>query len=311
MLTNSPVASAIRSGTSLVSFGAAPARVNASNNAWRGDRHACRRRGQSPPNARRARRAPGPAAQVGSTSVLRVATPDAGAAVARALQRRQPGDHGVGELEPGRGRAPHGEGRGVQLMIREQHQRAADQVGGVPVSGAQASRSADAAARQTARRSAWSHQQPTIRAPAIARPSGARSRRPDRRLPPAPARQSRVRSAQHGARPPRSRASQRTMRADRPAQRDRRGDVPQQCRGMFQRVLFGEVDAVHAAVDRTSSVMVAIADPSPADRHRNCAGRAAPARAPGAPSGRGCPPPGNGGLRESGDGSERISPRLT
>ena len=56
-----------------------------------------------------------------------------GTAVFWALQRHQAGNHRIIEIQSGRSRAPHGEGRGVQFMLREQHQRAADQIGGMPV----------------------------------------------------------------------------------------------------------------------------------------------------------------------------------
>ena len=55
------------------------------------------------------------------------------------------------------------------------------------------------------------------------------------------------------------------------------GHIPQQRRRMLKRVVFGEVDAVDAAIDRA-----VLGDgrrspnPSPANRHRNCADRAAP-----------------------------------
>ena len=57
----------------------------------------------------------------------------AGAAVFRAFQRHQAGNDRIIEIESGRSRAAHGEGRGVQFVIGEQHQRAADQIGGVLV----------------------------------------------------------------------------------------------------------------------------------------------------------------------------------
>ena len=71
----------------------------------------------------------------------------AGTAVFRTLQRHQAGNDGVEQVQPGRCRASHGKGRGVQFMIRQQHQRAADQIGGVLVGRRPRSwRSADAAA---------------------------------------------------------------------------------------------------------------------------------------------------------------------
>ena len=47
----------------------------------------------------------------------------------RPFQRGEAGDHGIVQVEAGRGRATRGEGRGVQLVIGEQDEGAADQVG--------------------------------------------------------------------------------------------------------------------------------------------------------------------------------------
>ncbi len=58
---------------------------------------------------------------------------DARPAVFWAFERHQSGNHRIIEIQSGRSRTAHGEGRGVQFMIRQQHQRAADQIGGVLV----------------------------------------------------------------------------------------------------------------------------------------------------------------------------------
>ena len=51
------------------------------------------------------------------------------AAVLGALQGRKARDDRVVEIEPGRGGTARGEGGGVEFMLGEQHQRAADQIG--------------------------------------------------------------------------------------------------------------------------------------------------------------------------------------
>ncbi len=144
----------------------------------RADRRACRRRGRSRQSARRARRARAPSGATSrSTSVLtscEASTP--APPCIGALQRGEAGDHRVIEVEAGRGGAARGEGRGVQLMIGEQHQRAADQVGRVLVVGApRPSRPADAAARiDGSALSMVATSRRTMRPPTMARPSGAR-----------------------------------------------------------------------------------------------------------------------------------------
>src|SRR5206468_5775227 len=55
------------------------------------------------------------------------------AAVLGALESDEPGNDRIVEVQPGRGRAADRKGRGIQFMICQQHQRAADQVSGVLV----------------------------------------------------------------------------------------------------------------------------------------------------------------------------------
>ena len=125
----------------------------------RGDRRACRRHDRSPrnvsPSATRSRMtgATSPCASVFTSCAASTPAPPC----LRAFQRDEAGDDRIVEVESGRCRAAHGEGRGVQFMIGQQHQRAADQIGGVLVVRRPAlARSADEAALPTSARSASS-----------------------------------------------------------------------------------------------------------------------------------------------------------
>ena len=135
MLTNSPVASAIRSGISLASFADATgarqsveqgmgARIAELVDAVTEAGEALAERNTLPDH--------------GSHIAIdqrphQLRCEDAGATVFWTFERHQAGNHRIIEIQSGRSRTPHGEGRGVQFMIRQQHQRAADQIGGVLV----------------------------------------------------------------------------------------------------------------------------------------------------------------------------------
>ena len=138
-------------------------------------------------------------------------------------------------------------------MIRQQHQRAADQIGGVLVGPAPMPwRSADAAVRAddvpfsivatTSRR---------MRPPTIARPSAARVNARGSALA-ASASTAMVRSI--GAASARGLGDRahfgRHQRAIVARKRIDAGHIPQQRRGMFERVGLRKIDAVHAAIDR-------------------------------------------------------------
>ena len=137
-------------------------------------------------------------------------------------------------------------------MIGQQHQRAADQVGGVLVVGRPGRAICRCSGFGEVR--AFSMVATTsrmMRPPTIARPSGARVKAP---------RIGAGGERQHGdgaidrvgprARRRRSRAFRRRRRAIVRRERIDAGDIPQQRRGVFQRVALGEIDAVDAAIDR-------------------------------------------------------------
>ena len=183
-------------------------------------------------------------------------------------------------------------------MIREQHQRAANQVGGVLVIGRP--RFGDLQMQRSAGMFASSIVATTrrmMRPPTIARPSGARVKARGSALA-ASASTAMARSIGVGVRVASATAR---ISSDTTGQLSgANGSTPvtshssvAACSSVSR---LREVDAVDAAIDR--AVLGDGRDrpsPSPADRHRNCAGRAAPATASAAPSGRGRPRPGSDG----------------
>ncbi len=173
--------------------------------------------------------------------------------MSRAFERHQAGNHGIVEIEPGRCRAAHGKGRGVQFVVRQQHQRPADQVGGVlvvrrPCLG-------DLEMKRRRRRRAVQHRrdhQPKDAAAHHGAAVGGAGIGP--RIGAGGQRQhgngtidrcGMTRGVGDGAH------FIRHVRTIIGGKRIDAGDVPQQRRGMFERVGFGEIDAVDAAIDRT------------------------------------------------------------
>ncbi len=205
---------------------------------------------------------------------------------------------GVIEIQAGRGRTAHGEGRGIQLMIRQQHQRAADQIGGVLVLRRPDAR--DLQMKRFGRGFGVQHgrdHQPHDAAAEHRAPFVGAGERP---------RVGAGGQRQHGdgaidrVGPARSLGHRAHFVRHHGAivllERIDAGDIPQQRRGMFERVALGEVDAIDAAIDRP-----VLGDGRDrrvhhaADRRRNCACRAARAPARAAPSACGRPRRGSGG----------------
>ncbi|MHC2423707.1 hypothetical protein ACVIST_000452 [Bradyrhizobium elkanii] len=171
----------------------------------------------------------------------------------RSLQRDETRDDSVVQIEPGRCRAARGEGRRIQFVIGEQHQRAADQVGRVLVVRRPDPR--HLLVQQLVRWRSVQHgrdQQPQ---------DAAADHRAAVRRAGEGAGIGACRQCQHGDRPIDRLGAARGLSDGAHFVRDLRtivrreridaGDVPQQRRGVLQRVALGELDAVDAAIDRT------------------------------------------------------------
>ena len=193
-------------------------------------------------------------------------------AVARTAERRQAGQHRGGKRGSRGGRHPGGEGRGVQLMVRQQHQRAAHQVGLLlaqpPGAGQpQVQRPRVDPLAQGAGK--VGHQTGPLS------PKGGRSAPERRRLAARPRRQG-------GEGPGRERAPKAHARSRLAGEHRRIPAAPEQQGGLFQRQAFGQRRRVGAAIIQPSAGHVGDRRGqhrlAPRDRPARHIGRLAPRR---------------------------------